>query len=70
MVATYSPVGLKSSPVIMFSKEYSRFDVSITIDDYSVESAISTKQILKLNIRFSFQMTKMNQIKAFLAVHH
>ena len=42
MVATYSPVGLKSSPLIMDSKEYSKFDASITVDDYSVGSAIST----------------------------
>ena len=42
MVATYSPVGLKLSPVIMPSKEYNKFDVSIMIDDYCIGGAIST----------------------------
>ena len=32
MLAIYSPVGLKSRPVITEAKEYSKFDVSITID--------------------------------------
>ena len=34
MVATYSPVGLKSSVVMIFSKEYSKFNESITIINY------------------------------------
>mgnify|MGYP007014819019 CR=1 FL=1 len=42
MVVTYSPVGLKSSPVMIFSNENSKVDVSIMIDDYSVEGAISS----------------------------
>ena len=42
MVATYSPVGLKSIPVMNSSKEYSKFDVSITIDNYRIGNAILT----------------------------
>ena len=42
MVATNSPVGLKSSPVITNPKEFSKFDGSITIDVYRVGSAISS----------------------------